>query len=98
LLWPSGTHADRVKVAATIFPLYDLTRQVVAKLLARSLRQMFVLAPLFGIGSVLAGLVASSWIDAPSGPAIVVVTGILFLTAWARTVWRARHPLERARG
>lgn len=68
-----------------------------AKLLARSLRQMFVLAPLLGAGTVLAGLTASSWIDAPSGPAIVVVAGALFLTAWAATDWRARRRPERRR-
>jgi zinc transport system permease protein len=62
-----------------------------AKLLARSLGQMFVLAPLLGIGSVLAGLVVSSWLDAPSGPTIVVLAGILFLAAWGRTACRARR-------
>jgi zinc transport system permease protein len=61
-----------------------------AKLLARSFGQMFVLAPLLGIGSVLGGLVASSWVDAPSGPAIVLLAGMLFLAAWGRTAWRAR--------
>jgi len=64
-----------------------------AKLLARSLGQMFVLAPLLGIASVLAGLLVSSWVDAPSGPAIVVLAGILFLAAWGRTAWRARSRL-----
>lgn len=69
-----------------------------AKLLARSLGQMFILAPLFGIGSVLAGLIVSSWIDAPSGPAIVVIAGMLFLAAWGRAEWRARHrPGDRRR-
>ena len=68
-----------------------------AKLLARSLGQMFVLAPLLGISSVLAGLLVSSWVDAPSGPAIVVVAGILFLAAWGRTAWRARSRSDRAR-
>jgi zinc transport system permease protein len=62
-----------------------------AKLFARSLGRMFVLAPLFGIGSVLAGLLASSWVDTPSGPAIVVVSGMLFLAAWLRTAWRTRR-------
>jgi zinc transport system permease protein len=62
-----------------------------AKLLARSLGQMFVLAPLLGIASVLGGLVASSWVDAPSGPAIVLFAGMLFLIAWGRTAWRARR-------
>jgi ABC-type Mn2+/Zn2+ transport system permease subunit len=61
-----------------------------AKLLARSLGQMFTLAPLLGIGSVLGGLVVSSWVDVPSGPAIVLLAGVLFLAAWGRTAWRAR--------
>jgi zinc transport system permease protein len=65
-----------------------------AKLLARSLGQMFVLAPLIGIGSVLAGLIVSSWVDAPSGPAIVVIAGILFLAAWGRVARRARSPVR----
>jgi zinc transport system permease protein len=55
-----------------------------AKLLARSLSRMFVLAPLFGVGSVLAGLLVSYRLDLPSGPSIVVVAGLVFLVAWAR--------------
>ena len=62
-----------------------------AKLLARSLGHMFVLAPLLGIGCVLAGLTASYWLDAPSGPAIVVTAGIVFLAVWACEAWRARR-------
>jgi zinc transport system permease protein len=54
-----------------------------AKLRARSLAEMFVIAPVLGIGSVLMGLFGSYWLDMPSGPAIVVVAGILFLVAWA---------------
>jgi zinc transport system permease protein len=61
-----------------------------AKLLARSLGQMFVLAPLIGAGSVFAGLMISAWLDVPSGPAIVALAGALFLAAWGRTAWRAR--------
>lgn len=60
-----------------------------AKLLARSLGQMFLLAPLIGVGSVLAGLAASYWLDFPSGPAVVVVAGFVFLATWAGTRWRA---------
>jgi len=59
-----------------------------AKLLARSLGGMFVLAPLFGVSSVLAGLVVSFELNAPSGPAIVAVAGMAFLAAWLRTVLR----------
>jgi zinc transport system permease protein len=54
-----------------------------AKLGARSLKQMFVLAPLVGVASVLLGLFGSYWLNAPSGPAIVVVAGACFLAAWA---------------
>jgi ABC-type Mn2+/Zn2+ transport system permease subunit len=63
-----------------------------AKLRARSLGQMFVLAPLLGVGSVLLGLFGSYWLDVPSGPAIVVVAGLFFLVAWAT---RARASLRR---
>jgi ABC-type Mn2+/Zn2+ transport system permease subunit len=58
-----------------------------AKLLARSLTQLFVLAPLFGTTSALAGLAVSYAFDLPSGPAIVIVAGLGFLAAW---LWRAR--------
>jgi zinc transport system permease protein len=61
-----------------------------AKLLARSLGEMFVLAPLLGVVSVLAGLVISYQLDAPSGPAIVAVAGVVFLGAWGRIARRAR--------
>ena len=50
-----------------------------AKLLARSLRQMFVLTPLLGTASVLGGMLGSYYLDLPSGPAIVVLSGLLFL-------------------
>jgi zinc transport system permease protein len=58
-----------------------------AKLLAQSLAQLFVLAPLLGVLAVLVGLVLSYVLDLPSGPAIVVVSGVGFLAVWA---WRAR--------
>lgn len=54
-----------------------------AKLLARSLRQMFVFAPAIGIASVLVGLFVSYRFDAPPGPAIAVIAGLAFLAAWA---------------
>jgi hypothetical protein len=44
----------------------------------RSLGQLFVLAPVLRIGSVLAALMVSSWVDAPSGPAIIVLAGSCF--------------------
>jgi ABC-type Mn2+/Zn2+ transport system permease subunit len=58
-----------------------------AKLLARSLKHLFVLAPLFGTAAALAGLAVSYAGDLPSGPAIVMVSGLGFVTAW---LWRAR--------
>ena len=59
-----------------------------AKLLARSLKQMFLLAPIIGVGSVLVGLFASYRLDAPSGPAIAVTAGLAFLAAWANAARR----------
>lgn len=50
-----------------------------AKLLARSLRQMFVLTPLLGTASVIGGMLGSYYLDLPSGPAIVVLAGLIFL-------------------
>jgi zinc transport system permease protein len=67
-----------------------------AKLLARSLGRMFVLAPLLGVGGVLAGLGVSYELDVPSGPAIVAVAGLLFLAACGRAAWRARGRQGRA--
>jgi ABC-type Mn2+/Zn2+ transport system permease subunit len=65
-----------------------------AKLLARSLTQLFVLAPLFGTAAALAGLAVSYAFDLPSGPAIVIVAGLGFLAAW---LWRARVTTVRRR-
>jgi zinc transport system permease protein len=58
-----------------------------AKLVSRSLGGLFVLAPILGTASILLGLAASVWLDVPSGPAIVVVSGLGFLLAW---LWRVR--------
>jgi len=59
-----------------------------AKLLARSLGQMFWLAPLVGTASVVVGLAVAYRLDLPSGPAIVVVAGLGFLAAWAARTWQ----------
>ena len=56
-----------------------------AKLLARSLAQMFVLTPVLGMASVLGGMVGSYYLDLPSGPSIVLIAGFLFLGV---VVWR----------
>ena len=54
---------------------------VTARRLARSPEQMAVLAPLFGVASVAAGLMLSLYADTPSGPSIVVGAFALFLIA-----------------
>lgn len=59
-----------------------------AKMLASSLTRMFVLAPLLGILSVTGGIVLSYYFDLPSGPAIVVFAGLLFLSI---ALWRWQH-------
>ena len=56
-----------------------------AKMLARSLTHMILLTPLLGMGSVLAGIMASYYLDLPSGPTIVVLSGLLFLSV---AFWR----------
>jgi ABC-type Mn2+/Zn2+ transport system permease subunit len=60
-----------------------------AKLLARSLRHMFVLAPSIGVANVLVGLFTSYRLDVPSGPTIAVISGISFLLAWAKAAWHS---------
>lgn len=56
-----------------------------AKMLARSLTHMFVLAPILGLISVSGGIVCSYYLDLPSGPAIVALSGLLFLGV---ALWR----------
>lgn len=63
-----------------------------AKLLARSLAHMFMLTPLIGTASVVGGLIASYYLDLPSGPAIVVLAGLVFLAVVAAS--RLRRPRE----
>jgi zinc transport system permease protein len=58
---------------------------IIAKMLARSLTHMFVLAPILGLISVSGGIVCSYYLDLPSGPAIVVLSGLLFLGV---ALWR----------
>jgi zinc transport system permease protein len=66
-----------------------------AKIFARSLAHMFVLTPLLGTTSVVGGIIASYYLDLPAGPAIVVLSGGLFLGAAA---WRwSQHRGQRRR-
>lgn len=66
-----------------------------AKMLARSLAHMFVLAPLLGGMSVVGGMIVSYYLDLPSGPAIVVLSGLFFLSV---AIWRWRWPRDGQRG
>ncbi len=50
-----------------------------AKRLAKSVGGMFLLAPIFGVASVLIGLFLSLYWNAPSGPTITLVSGVAFL-------------------
>jgi zinc transport system permease protein len=52
-----------------------------AKLWAHSLAHMFVLSPLLGMACVVGGFVSSYYLDLPSGPAIVVLAGLVFFAA-----------------
>jgi zinc transport system permease protein len=69
-----------------------------AKLVSGSMQRMLWLAPVFGTVAVLAGLAVSYAVDIPSGPAIVLVTGILFLAIWGgtRSPFRGRRAGRRS--
>jgi ABC-type Mn2+/Zn2+ transport system permease subunit len=66
-----------------------------AKMLARSLAHMFVLAPLLGGMSVVGGMIVSYYLDLPSGPAIVLLSGLLFLGV---AIWRWGWQRDKQRG
>jgi zinc transport system permease protein len=50
-----------------------------ARLLAGSLRDMFIFTPILAVVNVILGLIASFIFDLPTGPTIAVVSGVLFL-------------------
>lgn len=56
-----------------------------AQLISKNLRQMFVLAPFFSVIAVILGLLASYYLDIVSGPAIVVVLMLQWVTV---LVWQ----------
>lgn len=51
------------------------------RLFSRSLSQMFIFTPIISIISTLSGIFLSFALDIPTGPAIAVVSGLLFLMA-----------------
>lgn len=59
-----------------------------ARAVSSTPERMAVLAAVFGAVSVLAGLVISFEIDAPAGPAIVVVASFFFVIAQGRSAFR----------
>jgi zinc transport system permease protein len=60
-----------------------------ARPLARSPEGMAVIAALTGGLSVVAGLLASSYLDTPAGPSIIVAAAAFYLVAQLRQVQRA---------
>ncbi len=62
-----------------------------AKMLSRSLAHMFIFTPLLGVLSVAGGIIGSYHLDLPSGPAIVVFSGLLFLGV---AMWRWSRRLQ----
>lgn len=67
-----------------------------ARLVSRTTTQMFVIAPLLGALSGLAGVLLSRSLDVAAGPAIALTAAALFLLALLlrRLVRAARGPLE----
>lgn len=50
-----------------------------ARLLARSMKELFILAPIIAFGTTISGIVLSYYLNLPTGPAIGVLSGIVFV-------------------
>ncbi|MGY0399955.1 MAG: metal ABC transporter permease [Ostreibacterium sp.] len=50
-----------------------------ARLFARSLKQMVMLAWIFSVLSILFGISGAYWVNFPAGPTVVVAAGLLFI-------------------
>ncbi|MDR1762572.1 MAG: metal ABC transporter permease [Dysgonamonadaceae bacterium] len=57
--------------------------QMTANIFTSSFRKMLVLSVLFGIAGCFSGLLASYWLNVPSGAAIIFIQALLFLTCKA---------------
>jgi zinc transport system permease protein len=57
-----------------------------ARLLARTFRHMTLLAIAIGMASAVVGLVASYFLDVPSGPTIILVQAVVFFAAVLATL------------
>lgn len=62
---------------------------VTARRVARSPEQMALIAPVFGLAAVAAGLALSAFADTPSGPSIVLAEFVLFLATSLATGLRS---------
>jgi ABC-type Mn2+/Zn2+ transport system permease subunit len=60
-----------------------VTPAAAAQQLTRSFAPMMLLSVIFGVGSSIAGLLLSYWINIPSGAGIVLVATVVFFVAWA---------------
>ncbi|MGC5076494.1 metal ABC transporter permease [Agrococcus sp. DT81.2] len=67
-----------------------------ARLVVRDWRWMLVLAPVMGIASGVAGLLASRWFDIAAGGAIALVAALLYAAAWAVGGRRTRQATGRS--
>jgi zinc transport system permease protein len=59
-----------------------------SRMFAKSLRQMYLVTPLVSVGVTLLGILAALVIDVPTGPAIAVASGLVFVaTIGVRQIW-----------
>jgi zinc transport system permease protein len=84
MLLVAGVVALAIKVVGVLLVTALLViPAVTARRLARSPEEMALLAPLFGVAAVAAGLALSLYGDTPSGPSIVAAAFALFLVTTA---------------
>ncbi len=53
-----------------------------ARLLARSMKDLFILAPIIAFVTTTCGIILSYYLDLPTGPAIGVLSGMVFVSAF----------------
>lgn len=68
-------------IGVVLMASYLVIPAATARLLSRTLAQMTLLAVLLGVASTLGGLVASFWLDVPSGSTIILAQALLFALA-----------------
>lgn len=78
-------------VGALLITAILIVPAATARVLSRTPEQMAILAVLFGVLSVGAGLFLSLTADTPSGPSIVVAAGAFFVVANLLTSGKHRH-------